>query len=317
MNRLSDHRECDPRSLAGVHFASTLEGATSRRAAPQRWRRGLRSLSVARCSSRPCLATSSGAVASSAHAFVDIPSTAGSKPINGVPERDRRGQCARIGQLGGAADGRAGHGRDRVGVRIDGLSRGYLLDRSGHPAGRQLPLIVVLGGVSASPTQEAERDELLPVVQSAARRSWSTRPATANRGTSGSASCCSLAALVGVDDVAIRAGGHRRRCGSTMLGVDQSYLVGFSNGGKLAYQVLCKYPGLFSAAAIVAATPLAAARPQVALPMLIAVGAKDPELPLQGHTQTGRRCSPRRWPPGAATTAGSSVDRRSSASARR
>ena len=67
--------------------------------------------------------------------------------------------------------------------------------------------------------------------------------------------------------------------------VSAAYLVGFSNGGKLAYQVLCQQPGLFSGAAIVAATPLVACPSESPLPILIAVGAKDPELPLQHHTQ--------------------------------
>ena len=50
-------------------------------------------------------------------------------------------------------------------VSIQGLNRGYLVIAPSDPS-PGLPVIVVLGGVSASPTQEAARDELIPVVQS-------------------------------------------------------------------------------------------------------------------------------------------------------
>jgi polyhydroxybutyrate depolymerase len=135
--------------------------------------------------------------------------------------------------------------------------------------------------VSASPTQEAERDELLPVVQAGAAilvypagygESWNV----------GVDNCCSTAAFVGVNDEAfVKAVTEAVRA---TMSVSTTSLVGFSNGGKLAYRILCDYPGLFSSAAIVAATPLTGCASQVSLPILIAVGAKDPELPEQGHT---------------------------------
>jgi polyhydroxybutyrate depolymerase len=227
------------------------------------------------------LATSSGAVAVSQVAFgADIPSSAGSQPINGVPSVTGVGNVH--GSVSLAAVQAAAPGTTVVAssVRIDGLSRGYLMIAPANATG-PLPLIVVLGGVSASPTQEAERDELMPEVQDGNAilvypagygESWNV----------GIDKCCQLAGFVGVDDVAfVQAVTEAVK---SSMSVSTSYLVGFSNGGKLAYQVLCSYPGLFSAAAIVAATPLVSCPTQVAIPMLIAVGAKDPELPEQGHT---------------------------------
>lgn len=227
------------------------------------------------------LATSSGAVASSAHAFVDIPTTAGSKPINGVPSVTGVGNVHGSVSLAALQTAAPGTVVTASAVRSDGIMRGYLVISPVHPRAG-LPLLVVLGGVSASPTQEAERDELLPVVE----RGDAILVYPAGYGESwnvGVGDCCSLAAFVGVDDV-----GFVQLVTDTVraaTSASASYLVGFSNGGKLAYQVLCDNPGLFSAAAIVGATPLASCPSEVALPMMIMVGAKDPELPEQGHTQ--------------------------------
>jgi polyhydroxybutyrate depolymerase len=229
------------------------------------------------------LTTTSGAVAVSQLAFgADIPSTAGSKPINGVPDVTGVGNTHGSISLSSLQANAPGTTVVASSVRIDGLSRGYLLVAPEHPQASALPLIVVIGGRSASPTQEIERDELLPVVE--AGKAILVYPAgygeSWNVGIDG---CCSIAALVGVNDVAfVKAVTEAVRA---TMPVSSDYLVGFSNGGKLAYQVLCDDPGLFAAAAIVAATPLVACPSQLALPILIAVGAKDPELPENGHTQ--------------------------------
>lgn len=227
------------------------------------------------------LATSSGAVAVSQLAFgADIPSTDGSQPINGVPTVTGAGNVHGSVSLASLQAAAPGTTVVASSVRIQGLSRGYLLIAPAHSTG-PLPLVVVLGGVSASPTQEAERDELMPEVQDGNAilvypagygESWNV----------GVGDCCQAAAVVGVNDVAF-VQAVTEAVKSTMS-VSTTYLVGFSNGGKLAYQVLCNYPGLFSAAAIVAATPLVSCPTQVPIPMMIMVGAKDPELPEQGHT---------------------------------
>jgi polyhydroxybutyrate depolymerase len=228
------------------------------------------------------LATSSGAVAVSQLAFgADIPTMNGSQPVNGVPDVTGVGNVH--GSVSLAAVQAAAPGTTVIAssVRIQGLDRGYLLVVPANATG-PLPLVVVLGGVSASPTQEVERDELLPVVQDGNAilaypagywESWNV----------GVDDCCQAAAVAGVNDIAfVQAVTEAVKA---TMSVSTSYLVGFSNGGKLAYEVLCQYPGLFSAAAIVAATPLVSCPTQVAIPMLIAVGAKDPELPEQGHTR--------------------------------
>jgi polyhydroxybutyrate depolymerase len=175
-------------------------------------------------------------------------------------------------------------------VQIDGLARGYLLITPAHDAGltapmaasTPVPLIVMLGGVNASPTQEAGRDEFLPLVEQGLvslvypagySESW-------NVGTDG---CCGSAAAKDVDDVAFT------RAVTLAVGAQlhpsATYLVGFSNGGKLAYQVMCADPQLFQALVAVAASPLAGCPHQVPRSVMITVGTKDTELPMQGHIE--------------------------------
>ncbi len=227
------------------------------------------------------LATVSGAAAAGQRAFADIPTSAPAKPINGVPDVTGAGNPHGSVTLAALQDQAPGTVVSASSVSIQGLNRGYLVIAP-TDAAPGLPVIVVLGGVSASPTQEAARDELIPIVQSGKAilvypagygESW-------NVGVDG---CCSTAAAANIDDVSFVAAVTAAVRSSFPTSVD--YLVGFSNGGKLGYQVLCAHPGLFAAAAMVGATPLANCPSEVALPMMILVGAKDPELPLQGHTE--------------------------------
>lgn len=217
----------------------------------------------------------------SAAASADIPSSKASQPINGVPDVTGAGNPHGSVTLASLQDNAPGTVVSASSVLIDGLDRGYLVIAPTDPP-PELPVIVVLGGVTASPTQEAERDELIPIAQ--AGKAILVYPAgygeSWNVGVDG---CCTVAAAAGVDDVGFVAA--VTSAVRSDMSISTAYLVGFSNGGKLAYQVLCNEPGLFAAAAMVGATPLASCPSEVALPMMILVGAKDPELPLQGHTE--------------------------------
>ena len=164
-------------------------------------------------------------------------------------------------------------------LNYGGLNRGYLL-LTPTAATAPLPLIVVLHGVNASVTQEVERDELLPLVTAGEvalvypagyDQSW-------NVGVDG---CCGTAPKAGVDDIGFVAAIVGAAGTRVAVAPGRTYLIGFSNGGKLAYQVMCDEPTLFTAFAVVSAVPLAtcAEAAQPARPVLIAVGASDPELP--------------------------------------
>jgi polyhydroxybutyrate depolymerase len=168
-------------------------------------------------------------------------------------------------------------------LTVDGMQRSYLVVA---PAGQKapLPLIVVLHGSSASTGGEVQRDQFEPLVTSG--KAILLYPAGYDLSWNADVdNCCGQAGQRHVDDLAFLA---RVVAGAeATLSVQAGHvdLVGFSNGGKLAYQVMCQEPQLFDAFAVVAATPLAACdtRPQPARSVIVAVGADDPELPISGQ----------------------------------
>jgi polyhydroxybutyrate depolymerase len=99
----------------------------------------------------------------------------------------------------------------------------------------------------------------------------------------GVANCCGPAVAAHLDDIAFVR--QVTLAVSARLHSSATYLVGFSNGGKLAYQVMCEQPQLFEALVTVGATPLAACPDPIPRPFLMTVGAEDPELPQQGQAQ--------------------------------
>jgi len=113
------------------------------------------------------------------------------------------------------------------------------------------PIIVVLSGIAATASQEINRDNLLPYVDAdkaeliypiAIRESWNV-----------GGGCCGAAAQLKVDDVSFLEKlvpavdpGHARPI----------YFVGYSNGGRMVYDLECTDPGLFDAMAIMKADPM-------------------------------------------------------------
>ena len=135
-------------------------------------------------------------------------------------------------------------------IEVSGMSRSYT---TYTPAKATLaadaPIIVALSGLNAEQYQEVGRDELLPyaaaadaevVYPLAYRESWNA------------IGCCSWAHLAQVNDLGfIKAlvkqidPGHTRPI----------YVMGYSNGGRLAYALACTDPTLFDGYAIVKADP--------------------------------------------------------------
>lgn len=115
---------------------------------------------------------------------------------------------------------------------------------------KSAPIIVVLSGIAVSVPTEVTRDLLVPYVNTGQaeliypmgyEESW-------NAG-----GCCGYAAAAAVDDVAFLQ--------ALVAQVDPGhahpvYVVGYSNGGRLAYRMACDYPGLFDGTAVVKAMPM-------------------------------------------------------------
>lgn len=160
-------------------------------------------------------------------------------------------------------------------VDVNGVTRQYLVVGPSSTTVEALPIIVVLGGIQESVQGELARDGLVPLVQSGAAEliypvgyseSW-------NAG-----GCCGDAAYIGADDptfitdlVAAVDPGHNAPI----------YLVGYSNGGRLAYTLACGNPSLFDAYAIVKAVPLTPCSAQAPISILQIASTDDWEVPYQ------------------------------------
>lgn len=160
-------------------------------------------------------------------------------------------------------------------MTVGGMRRSYLAVGPAQPH-PHLPLVVVLHGRGVTARQGAVRTGFLPYAERAAAdivyplglaQSWN-----AGHG------CCGRAATAGVNDTAF----------VTEVVTDASrffksdparvYLVGYSNGGKLAFQEVCEHPMTFTSFATYGAAPLATCTNSNAppIPVLIGGGTNDP-----------------------------------------
>ena len=168
---------------------------------------------------------------------------------------------------------------------VNGVARQYLLITASGTGPATLPILLVLHGIDAPVDGEVTRDAFMQFVQLGAAElvypvgigeSW-------NAG-----GCCGQAAALGVDDesfledlVATVDPGHGQP-------ID---LVGYSNGGRLAYTMACDDPSLVDGYAIVKAVPLNSCDSQAPVTLLQIAGTADWEVPYQpGDAGT-------EWPP--------------------
>ena len=159
---------------------------------------------------------------------------------------------------------------------VGGLTRQWEQLTPGGGTTSSTPIIVVLHGQAVTAAQEVDRDAMTPLI--AQGRAELVYPQ--GLGTSWNAiGCCAYAQAHNIDDVgfieALVAAvdpGHARPV----------YLVGYSNGGRLAYTIACQDPTLVDAYAIVGATPLAngcaLSRP---VSILQVAGTADPVIPYR------------------------------------
>lgn len=137
-------------------------------------------------------------------------------------------------------------------ITIDGMPRQYLVvgpDTVTEP----LPAIVVLHGRFVSPEQEAKRSGFLPLAQRA--QAILLFPAGYDQSWNDESGCCGQAAADDIDDVRFVAELAREARGRLLVRPGQVSLVGYSNGAKLAFRVLCAHPWMYDSAATFAALP--------------------------------------------------------------
>jgi len=160
-------------------------------------------------------------------------------------------------------------------MQAGGLTRSYEEIAPVAALPRSAPIIVVLSGIAASTDDEVTRDRLVPYVNAGLaelvyptgyEQSW-------NAG-----GCCGGAAAAKVDDVAFLKAlaaqvdpGHAHPL----------YVVGYSNGGRLAYRMACSAPGVFDALAVVKAMPMRDCRVTRPVTILQIASLDDTAVPFE------------------------------------
>jgi polyhydroxybutyrate depolymerase len=160
-------------------------------------------------------------------------------------------------------------------MTVAGLKRSYEVIAPVKAPPKSVPVIVVLSGIGATVHGEIGRDDLLGY-------------ATANKaelvypvgyGESWNAiTCCGEAATKNVNDLAFLQAlvakvdpGHARSV----------YLVGYSNGARMAYRVACDNPALFDGYAMVKGAPTPGCNMRKPVTVLQLASVDDPEIPYQ------------------------------------
>jgi polyhydroxybutyrate depolymerase len=135
-------------------------------------------------------------------------------------------------------------------MKVGSLTRQYEVIAPTAALPESAPIVVVLSGAAATVSDEIPRDHLVPYVDAdkeelvypvSIKESWNA------------IGCCDGAAAENVNDVGFLEAlvpridpGHTRPI----------YVVGYSNGGRLAYRMACTDPGLFDGMVAVKADPM-------------------------------------------------------------
>ena len=180
-----------------------------------------------------------------------------------------------------------------VNVTSGGLQRTYNVLSPSDPVSQSLPVVVFLHGLNATIQVEEERDGLEPYVLAgqvilvypvAEDEVWDTGPddPTSN-----------------VDDVTFLSTVLQQAAELPNADPKRVYLAGFSDGGKMAWDLACDAPQLLSGLVIVAAVPVTpCANAQPTMSLLQMAGTDDPQVPYSEVTPEvaawaqGDGCSP-------------------------
>jgi polyhydroxybutyrate depolymerase len=182
---------------------------------------------------------------------------------------------AAAGVSAASSSARSGSTTSTYPLTVTGLKRQYTVIKPAGALPKPAPVIVMLAGFGSTVPQEISRDQLAPYA--AAGQAEVVYPwGLGNSWNAGI--CCGYASAHKINDVAfLKAVVARTDPGRTR----PVYVVGYSNGARLAYRVACTDPALFNGYAMVKGvpTPYCAIKQPVSLIQLAA--SDDPEIPYQ------------------------------------
>jgi polyhydroxybutyrate depolymerase len=162
---------------------------------------------------------------------------------------------------------------------VAGLARTYVTFLPVHPVAARIPALVVLHGLGVTPDEEAGRDGLIPLVF--AGDAELVYPAGFEQSWDGG-SCCGPAQTAGIDDVSFIAMLLRQEQENPALSA--TYLLGYSNGGKVAFRVACADPSLMTGLISVHAVPGTACQAGAPVSLLQVASRKDPRVTYDSTT---------------------------------
>jgi polyhydroxybutyrate depolymerase len=167
---------------------------------------------------------------------------------------------------------------------VDRLSVGkviryYVVEQPVRITARSLPVLLVLSGRHMTPAATAARSAFPNVVGQA------VLVFPAGYGLSWNAGfCCGIAHQMGVNDVAFLAAVVHAVLGSeSHVSSSQVYLAGFSNGGRMAYRMLCADPGLFAGVASVEAVDVYSCKRTEPVPLIEVASTGDRLLTIPAN----------------------------------
>lgn len=173
-------------------------------------------------------------------------------------------------------------------VVVGATTRSYQVWAPPVAAGTRLPTLIVLSGTDASLDLEEGRDGLLPLASQG--RAIVVYPHDYKLSWNAGA-CCGGAEAAGVDDLGYMAALVHALAARADTGPIS--LIGYSNGGRLVYDVACSNPTLAAAYVVVAASRVAACRTTTPVSLLVLAGSADPEVQYNAtnpaHSSAGFR----------------------------
>jgi polyhydroxybutyrate depolymerase len=156
-----------------------------------------------------------------------------------------------------------------------GLKRSYEVIAPVSALPKSAPVIVMLSGIYSTVADEISRDRL--VNYAAAGKAEIVYPVAFDESWN-AIGCCGKAAADKVDDLAFLKAlvatvnpGHAR----------PGYVVGYSNGARMAYRVACDDPGLFDGYGMVKGVPTAGCTIRKPVDLMQLASVDDPEVPYK------------------------------------
>lgn len=184
--------------------------------------------------------------------------------------------------------------------RVGAMTRSYLMLRPRATSPTPLPVVVVLHGRNLTPAS-IERLTQMPRTTGAAIEVY---PAGYGRSWN-AGGCCGVAHQASVDDVTFLSDVvHQVLSSQHDAAAGRVYLVGYSNGGRMAYRMACASPGMWAGVAAVEAVPVADCPSVPPVPIIVVASSHDPLLTIndgqprkmmQGYLQSTVQTTVDQW----------------------